>query len=72
MIRDAEESKMSNNVVDGHIVSHIQYGLLFMVYQYDDFQLHATAVVQAGNCEHFNNPDMKSSFCLWVSPEEIC
>ena len=53
---------MLNDVVDGHIVSHVRYGLLFTVYRYDDFQLNAMAAVQAGNCKHFNNPDMKSSF----------
>ena len=59
---------MLNDVVDGHIVSHIQYGLLFTVYQYDDFQLCATAVVQARNREHFNNLDMNSSFLSLGKP----
>ena len=68
VIRDAEESKVSNDVIDGHVVSHVRYGLLFMVYRYDDFQLHAMAVVQTGNCEHFNNPDMKSGFLSLDKP----
>ena len=68
VIRDAEESKVSNNVVDSHIVSHVQYGLLFMVYQYDDFQLCMMATVQTGNREHFNNLDMKSGLLSLGKP----
>ena len=60
VIRDAEESEVSNDVIDGHIVSHVRYGPLFTVYRYDDFQLRTMAAVQTGNREHFNNPDMKS------------
>ena len=48
------------DVVDGHIVSHVRHGLLFIVYRYDNFQVCTMAVVQTGKCEHFNNLDMKS------------
>ena len=68
VIRDAKESEVSNDVVDGHIVSHIRYGPLFTVYRYDDFQLCTMAAVQTGNCEHFNNPDMKSGFLSLSKP----
>ena len=68
VIRDAKESKVSNDVIDSHVVSHVQHGPLFMVYRYDDFQLCMMAAVQTGNCEHFNDLDMKSTLLSLGKP----
>ena len=68
VIRDAEESKVSNYVIDGNVVSHVRHGPLITVYRYDDFQLLATATVQTGNREHFSDPDMKSGLLSLGKP----